>query len=192
MVNPERSEIHSNEITAFFDRPGQLVASELSSHWIRHQNRRDIFKGQERILALQTQLGTKYYNIKEIILYDDEYTRQRWPRSRSLEIATMQPGEVIGFKFHRTTLVFIKTQQTENIQLSQLEQIDNHGDPILVAERIINAGRIAKFIGLEHRTYGQLIPINFRETRAFLLIAGKLIPTEEELKRLEEELLRDE
>lgn len=182
-------EIQREEIISIFNRPGEVVCSEFSRTWSRHQNRQEVFEGQAAVLGVQTPLGVGYYKVEGVILYDDEYTRGRWPRSRGPEIAALNPGDVIGYSFHRSILTFVKTQGAENIMLSLIQEINRFGDPTPGEDALVSAGKIGWLIGLGHREHAYLAPFDFRGRRAFLLSVGGSELSEAELRRIEEEIL---
>jgi len=64
------------------------------------------------------------------VLYDHAYTLQRWSKSRGPEIVGMPSGEWVGYTFHQSVIPYMKTQGAENIQLSELQEIDKYGEPI--------------------------------------------------------------
>ena len=132
------------------------------------------------------------FRIEEVILYSDEYTLKRWPNSRGPEISLMKPGGVIGYKFHRTVLTFIKTRGAENIMLSSLTPVNSFGEASLDKVGSVLPGAIAQTIGLQHGMHARFEALDFRGERAFLLTTRVRKLTEEELRRIEEELLKDD
>lgn len=185
-------EAQREEIRLFFDRPGESVAASLANRWMKHPFRRaeEIFDGEDQIVGLQTNTGVKYYLIEEVVLYSDRYTRERWPYSRGPEIAAMESGEVIGYRSQGGhVLTFIKTQGAENIQLSALKEIDRLGDSLPENEGLLTSSMVAPLLGLRHKEHAQLAPFNFRGRRALLIATGVRVPTDEELRRIEEDLL---
>lgn len=182
------------EVREFFDRPADQVAKDFSRRYMWHEARSEIFEGAGGILGLETDSGVRYFSVEQVVLYSDEYTRERWRYSRAPEIAQMEAGEVIGYIFRgNRILTFIKTQGAENIMLDQLREVDRFGTPLMIGdEGLTKPTQIAPMIGLGHRMYAQFAPFNFRGQRALLLSAGERIPSEEELARIEKELLMDE
>lgn len=186
-INRESREQSVNDTQIFFDRPGEVVAEDLAMQWMRHENRDEVFTGQGKILGLQTPHNVQYYRIIEAILFEDAYTRKRWPHSRAPEIASLEPGGVIGYSFHKPILTFFKTRGSENIMPSLLSPIDREGNLLQEGEQV-TAARIAQLIGLEHRMRASLSTFDFRDEKAFLLSIGQRRLTDEELFRLEEEI----
>lgn len=183
-------EAQREETRRFFDRPGEIVAASLSKGWMKHPDRKQIHQGEAQIVGLQTQSGIKYYTVEQVVLYPDEYTKERWPRSRGPEIAALESGEGIGYYAQGGhVLTFLKTQDSENIQLDALREVDRRGDPLPGDEMLLTSSKIAPEIGLRHKEHAQLAPFDFRDRRAFLISAGIRIPTDEELRRIEEDLL---
>lgn len=182
------------EVRELFDRPADQVAVKFSAHFMWHEARKEVFEGTGMILGLETDSGIRYFTVEQVVLYPDDYTRSRWPHSRSLEIAQMEPGEVIGYIFRgNRTLAFIKTQGAENIMLDQLREVDRFGTPLRFGdEGLTTPTQIAPMIGLTHRMHAQFALFNFRGQRALLLSAGERVPSEEEIARIEKELLMDE
>lgn len=186
-------EAQKEETRQFFDRPGQLVAASLSTRWMVHPDRKTInqeegYEGQ--IVGLQTRAGVKYYKVEQVVLYPDEYTQTRWLRSRAPEISALESGEGIGYYSQGGhILTFLKTQNAENIQLDTLREVDRRGDPLPGDEMVLSSSKIAPAIGLRHKEHAQVAPFDFRDRRAFLISAGVHIPTDEELRRIEEDLL---
>ena len=194
MSQNERDNFTNGEKVSFFGRHGEEVISQFAARWVRHQDRRQAFEGQNRILGLDTPNGNHFFRVDEAILYDDEYTKTRWPRSRALHIASLEPGEVVGYAFHQSTLTFIKTGNrgsAENIQLSSLSEVDRFGNPINRPESKLSAAKVAQLIGLRHQMHAQLTAFNFRGETAFLLSTGGRLLTPEEIKALEEEIFGD-
>lgn len=183
------TEQQRTEIRRFFDRPGQEVASELSSYWFNHSYPSEPHRGQAKVLGLQSEAGIRFFTIDEMRLFEDSYTRDRWPKSRSLAIASLDPGEVIAFMSQgQHVLTFIKTQGAENIMLQTLKEVDRFGDPLAGKEHTLTASNVARIVGLRHGMRGQLTPVHFRRERAFLLATGARELTDEELETIEEEL----
>lgn len=183
-------ESQREKIRKFFDRPGEVVAANFATHWMSHPRRWPIFSGEGQILGLQTEAGVKYYRVEEVVLYSDKYTKDRWPYSRGPEIMAMETGEVIGYMSQGGyVLTFVKTQGAANIQLSALREVDRVGDPLPGDEMLLTSSMIAPLIGLRHKEHAQLAPFDFRGRRAFLIASGVRIPTDEELRRIEEDLL---
>lgn len=180
------------ERAAFFGRQGEEVASSFSGYWSKHPDRREIFPGSASVIGLETPEGLRFFRLDEAVYYDDAYTKERWPNSRGPELASMEPGEVIGYKFHQTVLTFIKVGRvgdSSNIQLSSLTEVDKHGAPVLGGEAQIRAGKVAQLLGLENQTRGQISPFHFRNTEGFLITVGNRQLTEEEVRSIEEEIL---
>ena len=176
----------------FFDRPGSEVCGDLAAHWMNHTDRRKIYEGQAKVLGLQTDSMVRFFTIEEVVLFEDSYTRERWPRSRSLSIASLSPAEVISFMSQgQHVLTFAKTQGAENIMFSSLQEIDRFGDPLRGEGHILTASSVAKIVGLTHGMRGQLTPIHFRGGRAFLLATGARELSDQELDALEKELMED-
>lgn len=186
----EKPTYEPDEISAFFNRPADEVAAEFASHWFNHENRSEIHEGQAKILGIRTLTGfTRFFRITEVVLYGDQYTKDRWPNSRSPEIDSLQSGDLITYVSRAATLTFIKTRRSENIQFSSLEEMDRFGDPIRTKESVLIASDVARIAGLGHRDRSKLIPFNFRGERAFLLTLGARELSDEELQRLENEIL---
>lgn len=180
------------ERAEFFGRPGDQVATDMSEGWVHHPDRQEVFPGQAAIIGLETGQGTRMFRLDHSIYYDDAYTKQRWPNSRGPELATMAPGEVIGYKFHQTVLTFIKVGpvgDSSNIQLSTLTEVDRQGAPVLGGESQLKPGKIAELLGLDHQTRGQITPFNFRHTPGFLISVGDRELTPEEIQSIEDEIL---
>ncbi len=182
-------EAQREETRRFFDRPGQLVVASLSSRWAIHPDRKSLNPGEGQIVGLQTQGSVKYYRVEEAVLYTHQYTQSRWGHSRSPEIAALEPGEGIGYDSRGHILTFLKTQESENIQLTTLREVDRRGDPLPGDEMLLSSSKIAPAIGLRHKGHAQVTPFDFRDRRAFLISAGVHVPTDEELRRIEEDLL---
>ena len=191
-MTAERENPTGSEVRAFFDRPGEEVAGEFSAGWVSHQDRRAVFSGQSSILALQTDRGMRLFRVDSVVYYDDEYTKSRWPKSRGPEIASLEPGEAIGYAFHQSVLTFIKVGgigSSANIQLSNLTEIDRNGESLMGRDSEIGPAKVAQLLGLGHQMRAQLATFNFRDTRAFLLSAGGRYLTPDEIRSLEEEIL---
>ncbi len=179
-------------LRTFFDRPATEVAPEISDSWIEHDRRPIVSEGKGKILALVTQGGTaRFFRIKEVYTYTNEYTYDRWPNSRGPEIDSMQPGDLITYVSRASTLTFIKTRGAENIQFSHLEEVNRFGDPVRNDNSELNASGVAKVTGLTHKDRSHLEYLNFRGEDAFILVPGSQTLTEEDLKRIEEEILGD-
>ena len=187
------------EIRVFFGRPAAQVAPEFAASWVYHENRREAMQGEAKVLGLQTETGIiRYFTIQEVVVYGDDYTRDRWPKSRSLAIATMEPGEAISYMSQGAhVLTFIKTQHTvgiasaENIMIAGLQEIDRYGTQSTAEDSYLKAAGAAKVLGLGHNGHAQMTPFNFRGQSAFLLSAGNRNWTEEELSDLERDLLSE-
>ena len=189
------------EIREFFGRPAGQVASGFSRSWVNHDNRKDAFPGEQKVLALQTDRGIRYFTVEEVVAYTDAYTRERWPGSRgsvsrALTIAAMDPGEAIGYRSQGGhVLTFLKTQHevdvpsAENIMLAGLQEIDRFGTPLQEEGSYLTSAGPAKLLGLTQGTHAQMTPFNFREQRAFLLSVGDRNWTQEELMELEADIL---
>lgn len=188
MNNYERSEVE-----VFFDRPEEVVAEDTAASWVRHEDRKKVSSGHGRIFALQTLSGSRLlYRLESAVVYGSDYTKQRWPHSRGPEIEQLRPGDVIGYTFHQYTLPFTKiggSNSAANMQFSKLREIDKSGEPIPGDEAEIGGGELSKKIGLHHGGLAFLTPFNFRGDRAFLLAVGARQFSQEELKRIEEEIL---
>lgn len=191
-MTAERENPTVSEVGAFFDRPGEEVAGEFSAGWVRHPNRREVFDGQGSVLALETPLRVRFFRVDSVIYYDDEYTKNRWPKSRGPEIASLEPGEAIGYAFHQSVLTFIKVGgigSSSNIQLSNLKEIDRNGEPLMGRDSEIGPAKVAQLLDLGHQMRAQLAIFNLRDTRAFLLSVGGRHLTPDEIRSLEEEIL---
>lgn len=182
-------EAQREETRQFFDRPGQLVVASLSTRWAVHPDRKTVNPGEGQIVGLQTQAGVKYYQVEDAVLYTHQYTQSRWSHSRGPEIKALEPGEGIGYDSRGHVLTFLKTQQSENIQLAALREVDRRGDPLPGDEMVLSSSKIAPAIGLRHKEHAQVAPFDFRGRRAFLISAGIHVPSDEELRRIEEDLL---
>lgn len=191
-MTAERQLTPSDEIRHFFDRPAEDIASELSSSWLRHENRAELHQGQGKILGLRTTTGTnRFFRIEEVIVYTSDYTYGRWPNTRAPEIDSLQPGDLISYVSRAATLTFIKTRRAENIQFSHLQEVDRFGDPIRNQESTLKASGVAKVAGLKHKEKAHLLPFNFRGEKGLMLASGSRMLTEDELRRIEEEILGD-
>lgn len=176
----------------FFGQEGDEVTKSISGSWARHPDRREILSGQAAIVGMETRNGLRLFRLDEAFYYDDAYTKSRWPNSRGPELASMEPGEVIAYKFHQTVLTFIKVGErgsSANIQLSKLTEVDRTGAPLLGSEAQINAGKVAQLLELEPQTRAQITPFNFRNIEGFLITTGSRTLTPEDIARIEEELL---
>lgn len=183
-------EAQREERRLFFDKLGQLVAASLSTRWMVHPDRKTVNRGEGQIVGLQTRVGVKYYKVEQVVLYPDEYTQSRWPRSRGPEISALESGEGIGYYSQGGhVLTFFKTQNAENIQLDTLREVDRTGEPLPGDEMLLSSSKIAPEIGLRHREHAQVAPFDFRGRRAFLISAGIHVPSDEDLRRIEEDLL---
>ena len=177
---------------AFFDRPAEEVAAEISTFWMNHENRSEVHQGQGKILAIVTPFGTRrLFRISQVYVYSNEYTFNRWPSSRAPEIDSMQPGELISYVSRSATLTFIKTRGAENIQLDHLWEEDKYGDPLRNPDSELGSSGVAKVAGLGHKDRSHLELLNLREEQGFLLIHGSQMLSEEELRRIEAEILGD-
>lgn len=179
----------SEERLRFFDRPGREVAPDMAAHWMSDENRKEIFPGNAAIIGLETPTGMQYFNIEEVILYGHESTMKRWGNTRGPEIAALEPGQWICYNFRGRILTFAKTQGAENLMLSTLREVDRLGDPLPGSDKILTSSKIATLAGLYHRAQGLVTPFSYRGRRAMLLSVGGHIVSEEELQRLENELL---
>lgn len=194
-MTAERDNPAGDEAKAFFDRPGEEIAGEFSAGWMRHQNRIETFEGRGSVLALDTADGTRLFRVDGVIYYDDQYTKDRWPKSRGPEIATLASGEVIGYAFHQSVLTFIKVGgagSSANIQLNNLTEVDRQGEPRRGRDAQIGPARVAQILGLEHQMRAQISAFNFRGRRAFLISAGNRQLSAEEIRSIEEEILGSE
>lgn len=188
----ERSLNGQEAIRTFFDRSASDVAAEISTSWVNHENRAEVNQGQGKILALVTPAGTsRFFRINHVIVYSNEYTYRRWPKARGPEIDSMQSGDLISYVSRAGILTFIKTRRAENIQFSQLEEVDRFGDPIRNNDSELAASGVAKVVGLGHKDRSHLELLNFRGEDALILIPGSQALTEEDLRRIEEEILGD-
>ncbi len=194
-MTAERELPAREEARAFFDRPGEVVAGGFAAGWVRHTDRKEVFEGQASILALATPSRTRLFRVDHVIYYDDEYTKNRYPNSRGPELASLDPGEAIGYAFHQSVLTFIKVGgagSAANIQLSHLTEIDRNGEPLRERDSEITSAKVAQLLDFGHEMRAQLTTFNFRGTRAFLLSVGGRQLTEEEIRAIEEEILNFE
>lgn len=183
----------NGERTGFFGKPGEEVAASISGSWAKHPDRQETFQGSAAIIGLETPNGLRFFRLDNAYYYNDEYTKKRWPNTRGPELASMQPGEVVGYQFHQTVLTFIKVGpvgDASNIQLAELTEVDKFGDPILGGEAKLKAGKAAALLGLESQSRGQITPFHFRNTEGLLITAGSRTLSSEEIARIEEEILR--
>ncbi|MBI3366497.1 hypothetical protein HY041_02625 [Candidatus Roizmanbacteria bacterium] len=167
----KREKMGWREMAKFFNRPGQHVVNDLAFTWIKH-NQEKLHDGKGSILAIINRGRVRLFNVALATLYTDVDTRKRFPQSRALEIEALEPGTMICYKYRSTKLVFIKTQNTENIGLVELEEIDRQGNP-LPNQKEMRGGKITQLIGLSDRKTARLVPFLLDGKRGFKVVVEK-------------------
>lgn len=182
-----------DKIVELFRKPLGEVAQNIAISYVWHEDRKKVLNGQGAIFVLQTPTSARRFRLEEAVLYSHEYTMSRWPNSRGPEIAVLNPGEIIGYQFHQYFLPFGKVGEigsAANIQLSKFQEVDNYGEPMKTKEAEIGGVKLFRYIGLKDRSLAHLTPVDFRGKLAFLVSAGARELSAEELKQLEEEILK--
>lgn len=186
---------YSNEAERLFSQPLEEVAPQMATSYLCHEDRENPMAGNGAIFVLQTPVGMRRFRLEEAILYSHDYTMKRWPGSRGPEIARLNPAVIIGYSFHTHILPFGKVGaigSAANIQLSRFLEVNSRGEPLQGKDAVFGGVKLFReFIGLQDRGLAHLTTINFRSNRAFYIAAGLGQPSPEELKRVEEEILKN-
>lgn len=184
------------ELKSVFGGSADEAATRIATSWSWHQDRKTIMPGTGQTFIIRAGSVNRFYRLEYAIAYSHDYTMQRWPKSRGLEIAELDTADVIGYKFHQSVLPFVKVGDygnAANIQLATFRELDKFGEPIPGEEEeiTIRSAKLSELIGLRHQGRAFITPVDLRGNRALLLATGSRQMSPEELKRIEEDLLSE-
>lgn len=178
-----------------FDRIAQFVAADISASWINQEDPKTPRTGKARIFVIEEEQARRLFLLQMAVVYESDYTLARWPRTRGPQIASMQPGEMVGYKFHQSVLPFIKVEPSgsaANLHLSEFQELDLNGNPIEGSKGIVRGGTFTRIAGI--RDNGQqafLTLLHVRNQELFLVSTRVRRYQMDELKRIEDDLMED-
>lgn len=142
--------IQELETRRFFERPADIVVSELSARvYEKDGDQVQISDGQAKIIQVDTPEGAKNYRITSAEAYFAREATRIWKGRRSAEINALAPGEAITYRSRSGELTFIKTVGADNILLRGLEDTES-------GQRLNNPTEVSQALGLTHRQEGRL------------------------------------
>ncbi len=186
-MGPENIE----KVREIFKQPIETVAQGIATASVWHKDRKKVLPGSGAIFALQTETGMRRFRLEEAILYDHDYTMQRWPNTRGPQIAGLEPATIIAYQFHQYALLFAKFGDfgsAANIQLDKFAEVNGRGESLQSEKANIGGAKLSQLVGLRHRDLAYLTLFDFQGQQAFLLSAGTRRLSPAEIQRLEEEI----
>lgn len=180
------------EASEFFDRPNELILPEFAATWRRHDDDKKLQRlgtPKAKVIVANTISGRRLFRVQHAVGYSHEYTMKRWPDSIGPEINDLYPAEVVTYRYRAGILNFVKTQQSANIWLEVMQEVDRTGEPI--DKKGLSGKAFCEQLDLVPKSISRLYFLSLPQIPdAFYLSHAKEDISEEALNRLEDELLR--
>ncbi len=145
--------IVSNEARthAFFDRPAaELVADMAEQVYERTEEGEVTYKpGHAKTILVDTPQGTKEYRVTVAEAYSASKPNRVWKGVRAEEIASLEPGMVVAYRYRAGILPFEVAHGADNVLIR--EMVDE-----VSGEKIVNPKAVAGVLGLAHGDRGRL------------------------------------